>query len=78
MKSFSLVTGATSAIGRDVAKQFPEKGVAVRDSSKARKQFGPTSGWRHLIIGLLDKPRSIGTTNKAATLSVDDDAGGDQ
>lgn len=78
MKSFKLVTGATSAIGRDVAKRFPEKGVAVRDPFEARKQFGPTSGWRHLIIGLLDKPRPIGTTNKAATLSVDDDAGGDQ
>src|SRR4029453_14646758 len=68
MKSFKLVTGATSAIGRDVAKRFPEKGVAVRDPFEARKQFGPTSGWRHLIIGLLDEPRPIGNHKQSGHL----------
>jgi DinB superfamily len=44
MKSSILVTGTAGAIGRDVAKQLPKKGAAVRDSSKARKQFGADIG----------------------------------
>jgi uncharacterized damage-inducible protein DinB len=50
MKSSNLVTGPTAAIGRDVAKQLPEKGVAVRDPSKTRKQFGTDIG-----LAALDK-----------------------
>jgi hypothetical protein len=44
MKSSILINGATSTIGRDVAKQLSEKGVAVRSPSKARKQFGANIG----------------------------------
>src|SRR5437762_5935522 len=44
MSKSVLVTGATGAIGRDVAKRLSEKGVsvraAVRDQAKARRQFG--------------------------------------
>jgi NAD(P)-dependent dehydrogenase (short-subunit alcohol dehydrogenase family) len=55
MKSSILVTGATGTIGRDVAKQLSEKGVAVRDPFEARKQFGADIGLAALHKEILMK-----------------------
>jgi hypothetical protein len=68
MKSSILVIGAADTIGRDVAKQLSEKDVAVRNPFKARKQFGRTLGWRHLINGLLDELRPIGNHKQSGRL----------
>ena len=52
MKSSNLVTGTTGAIGRDVAKQLPEKGVAVRDPALDKEILVKNRKWVFALLVL--------------------------